>query len=78
MIETKVLEKILDHYDRDPANIISILQDIQTEANWLPEEDLRYVGVPTDITFGREFVLLGYDTLPETVPSGMMAPALWC
>jgi NADH-quinone oxidoreductase subunit E len=43
MLETATLEQILSRHGRDAANIIAILQDIQTEANWLPEEDLRYV-----------------------------------
>jgi NADH-quinone oxidoreductase subunit E len=43
MLDTAALETILNRHDRDPANIIAILQDIQAEANWLPEEDLRYV-----------------------------------
>lgn len=43
MLETRVLDTILNQHHRDPANIIAILQDIQAKANWLPEEDLRYV-----------------------------------
>ena len=43
MIEPTILETHPGSHDRDPANIISILQDIQAEVNWLPEEDLRYV-----------------------------------
>lgn len=43
MLETTTLEQILDRHGRDPANIIAILQDIQAEVNWLPEEDLCYV-----------------------------------
>ncbi|MEA3340198.1 MAG: hypothetical protein U9R15_09545 [Chloroflexota bacterium] len=31
---------------------------------------LRSVDVPAEITFGDEFTLLGYDSLPESVPSG--------
>ncbi len=31
---------------------------------------LRDVDVPTEITFGDEFVLLGHETLPESLPSG--------
>ena len=31
---------------------------------------LRRVDVPAEVTFGDEFVLLGYDALPEGVPSG--------
>ncbi|MFN2166199.1 MAG: NAD(P)H-dependent oxidoreductase subunit E [Anaerolineae bacterium] len=43
MLETATLEQILERHGRDPANIIAILQDIQAEVNWLPEENLRYV-----------------------------------
>ena len=43
MIETTWLDTILERHERDRANIIAILQDIQAEVNWLREEDLRYV-----------------------------------
>lgn len=43
MLESAVLNDILARHGRDPANIIAILQDIQAEVNWLPEEDLRIV-----------------------------------
>jgi NADH-quinone oxidoreductase subunit E len=66
VIEIPVLEEILDRHGRDPANVIAVLQDIQAEANWLPEEDLRYVcrqlGIPLSTmmalaTFYRAFSL---------------------
>jgi NADH-quinone oxidoreductase subunit E len=66
MIDAAVLEEILERHDRDPANIIAILQDIQTEVNWLPEASLRHVGSELQIppskmmglaTFYRAFSL---------------------
>ena len=36
----------------------------------LADGHLRGVDVPTEITFGHEFVMLGHDKLPEAVPSG--------
>jgi NADH-quinone oxidoreductase subunit E len=66
MLETTRLDTILERHDRDPANVIAILQDIQTEVNWLPEDDLRYVctelGIPLSkmmglATFYRAFSL---------------------
>jgi hypothetical protein len=36
----------------------------------LVDGHLKRVDVPAEITFGDEFVLLGYDTLPERVASG--------
>jgi NADH-quinone oxidoreductase subunit E len=43
MLDTTQLDAILDQHGRDPANIVAILQDVQAQINWLPEEDLRYV-----------------------------------
>ncbi len=36
----------------------------------LVDGKLRHVDIATDITFGDEFILLGYDTLPRSAPSG--------
>ena len=66
MLETAALDAILERHNREVANVIAILQDIQAEANWLPEEDLRYVcselGIPLSkmmalATFYRAFSL---------------------
>jgi NADH-quinone oxidoreductase subunit E len=70
MIEIRVLEKILEHYDRDPANIISVLQDIQTEANWLPEEDLRYVGAKLEIPLSKMMALATFYKAFSLKPRG--------
>lgn len=44
------IENILDRHQHDKTAIIAILQDIQDEVNYLPEEALRYVaralGIP--------------------------------
>ena len=56
MLDTSKLENILARHDRDPANVIAILQDIQAEINWLPEDDLCYVctelGIPVSKMMG--------------------------
>jgi len=43
-LETKQLkqkvESILDNYQRDRGMLVSILQDVQAEYNYLPEEAL--------------------------------------
>lgn len=59
MLETRVLDAILDQHRRNPANIIAILQDIQAKANWLPEEDLRYVCAELSIPLSK---LMGLAT----------------
>ena len=70
MIETTVLESILDRYGRDPANIISILQDIQTEANWLPEEDLRYISTKLEIPLSKMMALATFYKAFSLEPRG--------
>ncbi|MCD4840974.1 MAG: NAD(P)H-dependent oxidoreductase subunit E, partial [Methanosarcinales archaeon] len=37
------LDSIIDEYNAEPGSLISILQDIQAEYNYLPEESLEYV-----------------------------------
>ncbi len=41
---------ILDRYDRDPANLISILQAIQEEYRYLPEEIMTYAATALDVS----------------------------
>jgi NADH-quinone oxidoreductase subunit E len=70
MTDTTMLETILNRYDRDPANIISILQDIQTEVNWLPEEDLRYVSAQMEIPLSKMMALATFYKAFSLEPRG--------
>lgn len=70
MLETVTLEGILDHHGRDPANIIAILQDIQAEANWLPEEDLRYVSAQLEIPLSKMMALATFYKAFSLKPRG--------
>jgi NADH-quinone oxidoreductase subunit E len=42
--------KIVDRYERDPSKLIPILQAIQDEYRYLPEEIMTYVAVALDIS----------------------------
>jgi NADH-quinone oxidoreductase subunit E len=70
MIEIPVLDSILERYDRDPANVISILQDLQAKANWLPEEDLRYVSTALDIPLSKMMALATFYKAFSLEPRG--------
>jgi NADH-quinone oxidoreductase subunit E len=70
VIEATTLNTILDRYDRDPANIISILQDVQTEANWLPEEDLRAVSMELGIPLSKMMALATFYKAFSLKPRG--------
>ncbi len=70
MIETSVLDSILDRHDRDAANVIAILQDMQAEANWLPEEELRYVCTVLDIPLSKMMALATFYKAFSLEPRG--------
>lgn len=70
MSETGVLDSILARHYRDPANIIAILQDIQKEANWLPEEDLRYVSKELEIPLSKMMALATFYRAFSLQPRG--------
>ncbi|MGD8466375.1 MAG: NAD(P)H-dependent oxidoreductase subunit E [Anaerolineae bacterium] len=70
MLETGQLEEILERHDRDPANIIAILQDIQAEVNWLPEEDLRYICAALSIPHSKMMGLATFYKAFSLAPRG--------
>ena len=70
MLETNTLEQILGRHGRDPANIIAILQDIQVEVNWLPEEDLRYVCAQLEIPPSKMMALATFYRAFSLQPRG--------
>jgi NADH-quinone oxidoreductase subunit E len=70
MIETSVLDSILDRHNRDAANVIAILQDMQAEANWLPEEELRYLCTALDIPLSKMMALATFYKAFSLEPRG--------
>ncbi len=70
MMEPSAMDRILERHGRDPANIIAILQDIQSEINWLPEEDLRYVCKQLEIPFSKMMSLASFYRAFSLKPRG--------
>ena len=70
MLETSTLDAILAQHDRDPANIVAVLQDIQSRANWLPEEDLRYVCAELSIPLSKLMSLATFYRAFSLEPRG--------
>ena len=70
MLETQILDAILERHNREPANVIAILQDIQAEVNWLPEEDLRYVCTELDIPPSKMMALATFYKAFSLQPRG--------
>ena len=44
MIDTSVLDKILEQYEYKKSNLIAILQKVQEEYRYLPEDAMIYIG----------------------------------
>ena len=70
MLEASVLNRILDRHGRNPANVIAILQDVQAEANWLPEEDLRAICAELSIPLTKMMSLATFYRAFSLEPRG--------
>lgn len=38
------IDKIIEEHRTDKSKLISILQDVQAEYNWLPQDELKHIG----------------------------------
>lgn len=52
-METGVIENVLDRHQHDKTAIIAILQDIQDEVNYLPEDALRYMAHALEVPLSK-------------------------
>jgi NADH:ubiquinone oxidoreductase subunit E len=50
-----ILDKILDNYRVNEGNIISILQDMQEQFGYIPEDSIKWISDKTDIPTSRFF-----------------------
>ena len=53
----ETLQRILDHYTNEQGTLIGLLQDIQENYGYLPEERLEEVAHELDVPLGRLFSL---------------------
>ena len=65
----RVLE-ILDEYDRDGAKIIPILQAVQAEYRYLPEEILTYVATALDLSPAKVYGVATFYSHFSLEPKG--------
>ena len=64
------IENVLDRHQRDKTAIIAILQDIQDEVNYLPEDALRYVAHALDIPLSKVCSLATFYKAFSSKPRG--------
>ncbi len=64
------LDAILDRYDRNPAQLIPILQDVQAEENYLPREALEAISEKLDIPLVRIYSVATFYKAFSLKPRG--------
>jgi NADH-quinone oxidoreductase subunit E len=64
------IDVILDEYRRDPSQLVSILQDIQAEYNWLPKEVLIKVSADLGVALSRVYSVATYFRAFSLIPRG--------
>lgn len=69
-MEVATIEGILDRHQRAPSAIIAILQDMQEEVNYLPEDALRYVAELLDIPASKVYSLVTFYRAFSLEPRG--------
>lgn len=69
-VSPKKIEGILDKYNRDTSLLISILQDIQEEYNYLPADALRLVASELDIPLTQVYAMATFFKAFTLTPRG--------
>ena len=64
------LNAILERYQRDPAMLVAILQDVQAEYNYLPKETLTQVSQELDIPLTRVYSVATFFKAFSLKPRG--------
>jgi NADH-quinone oxidoreductase subunit E len=64
------LSSILERYQRDPAMLVGILQDVQAEYNYLPKETLTQISGGLDIPLTRVYSVATFFKAFSLKPRG--------
>jgi NADH-quinone oxidoreductase subunit E len=65
-----VIDSILDKYDNNKSYLIAILQEIQNEYKYLPEEKLKYVAEKLEINLSKIFSVATFYENFSLIPKG--------
>lgn len=70
MKEINVVDEILNKYDSNKSYLIAILQEIQNEYNYLPEQELVYVSEKLEINLSKIFSVATFYENFSLTPKG--------
>lgn len=65
-----VIDSILDKYDNNKSYLIAILQEIQNEYKYLPEDKLKYVAERLDVNLSKIFSVATFYENFSLIPKG--------
>jgi len=68
--DTHLIDQILTRYRAAPERLIALLQDIQTQYGYLPEEVLRYVAGQLKISTARIYAVASFYSGFSFTPHG--------
>jgi NADH:ubiquinone oxidoreductase subunit E len=69
--ESELIEQIVDRYDADTGMLIPILQDLQADCGYLPQEHLLCLANRLDIPMSRIYAVATFYTSFRLAPKGL-------
>jgi NADH-quinone oxidoreductase subunit E len=70
MISQEKLDTILSRYEEQPANLIPVLQDIQDEYNYLPQDELHAVAGRLQVPLTQVYSVATFFKMFSLEPKG--------
>lgn len=68
--ENKLIEQIVDRYDRDVGMLIPMMQDLQAECGYLPVEHLRSLAGQLNVPLSRIYAVATFYSSFRLAPKG--------
>lgn len=69
-IDTSIVDKMLTHYNKVKGSLISILHEIQSHYNYLPEDVLRYLSKKINVPITRLYSIATFYHFFSLTPKG--------
>ena len=66
----KLIEQIVDRYDRDVGMLIPMMQDLQAECGYLPVDQLRDLGRQLKVPLSRLYAVVTFYSSFRLAPKG--------
>jgi NADH-quinone oxidoreductase subunit E len=68
--EARLIEEIVNRYDRDTGMLIPMMQDLQAECGYLPAEQLRRLSGRLDVPISRVYSVATFYSSFHLAPKG--------